>query len=120
VDPHRLASKWVSSDDKEQLAVSGKMTDDPVEDKIRAFQTHLTITLQSFAMRQDSEIFRIPRELRQLTVRDLRERWGGSLGGTVARMKREQIEAEERVRIEKEEEERKVKEKEAKGKRSVF
>lgn len=85
-----------------------------MEDKIRAFESHLALTLQSFILRQDSELFRIPRELRSMTLREIQASWGGSLGETVKKLKRDRIEQEERERMEREEEERKVKENEAK------
>lgn len=90
-----------------------------MEDKIRSFESHLNLTIQSFILRQDSELFRIPRELRSMTLRDLQKSWGGSLAGTVMRLKRDRIEMEERERMEREEEERKARETEAKGKRYV-
>lgn len=52
-----------------------------------------------------------------MTIRDLQQSWGGSLAGTVMKLKRDRIEMEERERREKEEEERRVREQEAKGKR---
>lgn len=88
-----------------------------VEDKIRAFESHLSLTLQAFLLRQDAELFRIPRELRSMTLQDLQKSWGGSLAGTVMKLKRDRIELEERERMEREEEERKARETEAKGKR---
>lgn len=90
-----------------------------MDDKIRSFESHLALTLQSFVLRQDSELFRIPRELRTMTLRDLQANWGGSLAGTVMKLKRDRIEVEERARLDREEEERKAREKEAKGKRYV-
>jgi hypothetical protein len=84
-----------------------------VKDKIRSFEAYLTMTVQSLIMHQNSEMFRIPADLRKMTMKQVKETWGGSLGGTVMRIKREQIEMEERERMRLEAEERRIKEREA-------
>ena len=66
------------------------------------------MTVQSLIMHQNSEMFRIPADLRKMTIREIQDKWGGSLGGTVMRMKREKIEEEERERVRLEEEERRL------------
>jgi len=43
-----------------------------------------------------------------MTIREIQDKWGGSLGGTVMKMKREKIEEEERERMRLEEEERRL------------
>lgn len=88
-----------------------------VEERVRNFQAQLALTLQSFELRQNTELFRVPRELRGMTIQQVRESWGGTLGGTVARMKQDQLQAQERERIAQEEEERRVREQEVKNKR---
>ena len=82
--------------------------DDIVQDKIRSFEAYLSMTVQSLIMHQNSEMFRIPADLRKMTIREIQDKWGGSLAGTVQKMKREKIEAEERERIRVEEEERRL------------
>lgn len=91
-----------------------------VEERVRNFQAQLALTLQSFELRQNTELFRVPRELRGMTLKQVQESWGGTLGGTVARIKQEQLQAQERERIAQEEEERRVREQEAKNKRWVY
>jgi hypothetical protein len=54
-----------------------------------------------------------------MTLKQVQESWGGSLGGTVARIKQDQLHAQERERIAHEEEERRVREQEVKNKRCV-
>lgn len=66
------------------------------------------MTVQSLIMHQNSEMFRIPADLRKMTIREIQDKWGGSLGGTVMRMKRERIQEEERERVRLEEEERRA------------
>ena len=63
-----------------------------VEDRARAFQAALSATLSSFKIRSETELIRIPRELRSLTLRELRERWGGSWKGTLLRVAKEKVE----------------------------
>ena len=85
-----------------------EMADHVVQDKIRSFEAYLSMTVQSLIMHQNSEMFRIPADLRKMTIREIQDKWGGSLAGTVQKMKREKIEAEERERIRVEEEERRL------------
>ena len=70
-------------------------------------------------VRQESEILRIPRELRNMTIEELNAKWGGSFSGTVQRIQRERLERIEKERAEMEEAARleAEAEAEAKGKR---
>jgi hypothetical protein len=86
-----------------------------VADKTRAFRSNLALAIQSFMVRQESEILRIPRELRTMTLEELNSKWGGSFSGTVQRIQRERLERMERERAEIEEAAKL--EAEAKGKR---
>lgn len=90
----------------------------PVDDKTRAFKASLAATLSSFMLRQEAEILKIPRDLRQMKLGDLEAKWGGSWAGTVQRIARGKI--EEREKAEKAERDRRREEEEAKGKRWVF
>ncbi|WVR06270.1 hypothetical protein IAU60_003300 [Kwoniella sp. DSM 27419] len=77
-----------------------------VADKTHHFRQILTGTLNSFKLRQESEIVSIPRELRVMTLGELEAKWGGGWAGILQRIRRESFEARERVREEKEEKER--------------
>jgi hypothetical protein len=88
-----------------------------VDDKTRAFKASLAATLSSFMLRQEAEILKIPRDLRQMKLGDLEAKWGGSWAGTVQRIARQKI--EERERAEKAERERRREEEELRGKRWV-
>ena len=72
--------------------------------------------MKSFQVRQETELLKIPRELRGMTLGSLVDKWGGSWGGTLMRIKREELEESERKEREREEEE-KEKEKVERGKR---
>lgn len=69
-------------------------------DKTRSFKASLEISLQAFLIRQESEIMRLPREMRTMTLGELEGKWGGSWAGTLQRIAREKIE----VRLKEEEE----------------
>lgn len=60
--------------------------------------------LSSFALRQEAEILKLPRELRSMKPGDLDKKWAGSWKETVQRMLQDKI--EERERAEKAERER--------------
>ena len=72
--------------------------------------------LSSFALRQEAEILKLPRELRSMKLGDLDNKWAGSWKETVQRMLQDKI--EERERAEKAERERAAEE-EMKLKRCV-
>lgn len=77
--------------------VAGQLADvRTVNDRTRAFQASLCATLSSFKIRQETELMRIPRELRSLTLRELRERWGGSWKGTLLKLAKERVEKREK------------------------
>lgn len=76
--------------DLEGGRVLAKLT--AVEDRARAFQAALSATLSSFKIHAETELIRIPRDVRSLTLRELRERWGGSWVGTLQRMAKEKVE----------------------------
>lgn len=90
-------------------------------DKTRNFQAYHQATLDSFNMRQDVEITKLPSELRKMTLRQLENVWGGSWAGTLQRIAREKWESREREREKQEEEERREREAAAAahGKRQV-
>lgn len=75
-------------------------------DKTRAFKASLAAVLQSFVMRQEAEILKLPRELRSMKLSDLEGKWAGSWKETVQRMLQEKMEERERVRAEQAEGER--------------
>ena len=79
-------------------------------DKTRAFRSQLQATLAAFLLRQETEIFKIPRELRNMTLGDLSTKWAGSWAGTVQRIAREKIEEAERERDREEREKEKERE----------
>ena len=89
-----------------------------VADKTRNFRDSLSARLKSFQVRQETELLKIPRELRNMSLGSLVNKWGGSWAGTLMRIKREEMEEVERKEREKEEE-GKEKEKLERGKRSV-
>jgi len=72
--------------------------------------------LSSFALRQEAEILKLPRELRSMKLGDLENKWAGSWKETVQKMLQDKI--EERERAEKAERERAAEE-EMKLKRCV-
>jgi len=76
-----------------------------VADKTRNFRDSLSARLKSFQVRQETELLRIPRELRNMTLGEFEGKWGGSWAGTLMRLKRDEMEEEEERR-EREEEER--------------
>ena len=91
-----------------------------VADKTRAFQASLSATLESFLRRQETEILKIPRDLRGMTLVELEDKWGGSWRGTVQRLARDRLEEQERRRIQEEEEQARLRrevEAETQGKR---
>ena len=69
-------------------------------------------------MRQESEILKIPRDLRGMTIADLEPKYGGSWAGTLQRIAREKMDLRQK---EEEEKERalKAQEEAIKGKRWV-
>lgn len=74
----------------------------------------LTQTLSSFSLREETEILSIPRELRNMTLGELEEKWGGGWAGTFHRIKAERFEVQEKEREERQE---KGREEAVKGKR---
>ncbi|EIW73656.1 hypothetical protein TREMEDRAFT_59829 [Tremella mesenterica DSM 1558] len=89
-----------------------------VADKTRAFRSHLQATLSSFLIRQETEIFKIPRELRNMTLGELSTKWAGGWASTTQRIAREKIEEAERER-EREEAAQKAEREGAKRKRGT-
>ncbi|KIR68515.1 hypothetical protein I312_100398 [Cryptococcus bacillisporus CA1280] len=85
-----------------------------VQDKLQYFRSMLTQTLSSFSLREETEILSIPRELRNMTLGELEEKWGGGWAGTFHRIKAERFEVQEKEREEREE---KGREEAVKGKR---
>ena len=50
-------------------------------------------------MRQETEILKIPRELRKMTLADLEAKWGGSWSGTLQRITRDKIDEREKEEV---------------------
>jgi hypothetical protein len=50
--------------------------------------------LESFSRRQETEVMRIPKELRSLTMGDLKAQWGGSWSVTLQKIKQAALENE--------------------------
>ena len=73
-------------------------------DKTRNFRESLCARLKSFQIRQEMELLKIPRELRNMTLGELEKRWGGSWAGTLMRIKKEEMEALEKKEREREQE----------------
>jgi hypothetical protein len=86
------------------------------EDRTRSLRSALSATLQAFESRQETELVKIPRELRLMTIAQLESVWGGSWGETIAGIRMEAIKKRERE----EEGKREKVEEEIKGKRWVY
>ncbi len=67
-----------------------------VDHKTRQFRIALNTMLESFSRRQETEVMRIPKELRSLTMRDLNAQWGGSWSATLQKIKQAALEKERR------------------------
>ncbi|ORY31366.1 hypothetical protein BCR39DRAFT_90112 [Naematelia encephala] len=98
--PRKVISRYTQAE-KESLLDNYDLE---VADKTRAFHIQLGVSLQAFLLRQETELMRLPRELRGMTLSDLEDKWGGSWSGTVQRIARERMEREEGARRRAEEE----------------
>lgn len=71
------------------LSLTATRTYLAVEDRTRVFTSALKNVLDSFLIRQESEIMRIPRDLRNQTMSTLNAVWGGDWGKTLQQLKSE-------------------------------
>jgi hypothetical protein len=62
-----------------------------VSDRTRHFHGALSDILNSFLVRQESEILRIPKDLRNVKMKDLKTMWGGDWGTTLRHLKEETL-----------------------------
>ncbi|KZT60127.1 hypothetical protein CALCODRAFT_492890 [Calocera cornea HHB12733] len=62
-----------------------------VADKKRRFDDYLDRLLKSFLLRQESEVTRIPRSLRGMTIRDFGEKYNGDIKYCMETMARERL-----------------------------
>ena len=62
-----------------------------VQDRTRHFHGALTDILNSFLVRQESEILRIPKDLRNVKMKDLKSMWGGDWASTLRHLKEETL-----------------------------
>jgi hypothetical protein len=62
-----------------------------VTDRTRHFHGALTDILNSFLVRQESEILRIPKDLRNVKMKDLKTMWGGDWASTLRHLKEETL-----------------------------
>jgi len=62
-----------------------------VSDRTRHFHGALTDILNSFLVRQESEILRIPKDLRNVKMKDLKAMWGGDWASTLRHLKEETL-----------------------------
>lgn len=73
-----------------------------------AFRRHLSTSLSAFLLHQETELARIPADLKRMTIDELDAKWGGGWAGTMLRLTEERRaeavqrdrEAEERLREE--------------------
>ncbi|WWC88775.1 uncharacterized protein L201_003688 [Kwoniella dendrophila CBS 6074] len=77
-----------------------------VAHKSEIFRSILARTLVSFRIREESEILKIPRELRKLTLAELESKWGGGWANTLKNIRRESFDKKEKVREENDENKR--------------
>lgn len=62
-----------------------------VQDRTRHFHGALADILNSFLVRQESEILRIPKDLRNVKMKDLKSMWGGDWASTLRHLKEETL-----------------------------
>lgn len=68
-----------------------------MQDRTRTFQAALSDLLSSFSLRQESEIMRIPKDLRNIKMGQLKEMWGGDWAATLRILKERTLHGEEVV-----------------------
>ncbi|ORX40180.1 hypothetical protein BD324DRAFT_616686 [Kockovaella imperatae] len=67
-----------------------------VADRTNRFRDSLSATLESFLIRQETEMLKIPRELRNMTLDQLSKHWGGGWKETMQRIAKDRIDAREK------------------------
>ncbi|KAJ9101002.1 hypothetical protein QFC20_005286 [Naganishia adeliensis] len=63
-----------------------------VEDRTRSFWSNLDDLMTSFEIRQESAIMLIPKNLRNLSMREMNELWGGDWRGTLRKLAEKTLE----------------------------
>lgn len=91
--PRRGPTSKLPADKKQDLLDNFDLE---VDHKTRQFRIALNTMLESFSRRQETEVMRIPKELRSLTMRDLNAQWGGSWSATLQKIKQAALEKERR------------------------
>ncbi|KAJ9101806.1 hypothetical protein QFC21_003145 [Naganishia friedmannii] len=68
-----------------------------VNDRTKSFRSHLDDLLTSFEIRQESAIMCIPKNLRNLSMKEMNELWGGDWSATLRKLAEKTLENQNRV-----------------------
>ncbi|KAJ9117010.1 hypothetical protein QFC22_004668 [Naganishia vaughanmartiniae] len=68
-----------------------------VNDRTKSFRSHLDDLLTSFEIRQESAIMCIPKNLRNLSMKEMNELWGGDWSTTLRKLAEKTLENQNRV-----------------------
>lgn len=64
-----------------------------VKDRIRQFEAYLAHSLEAFKLRHENEVTRIPRAIRNLTVAEFADKYGGDVNKALQAITKARMEA---------------------------